>query len=120
MIRRHEVKALFLCKLMGVLAGLLKILAELDEVRALTSHGGVFFHTVSVRHDNRYRDLETLTGERNRLAMISPGGGDHAVDSVGVAEKLRRICHRRPRLECTYWRVVFMLHPHTGLEFLVQ
>ena len=71
-------QALRFCEHFCVLAGLLKIVAELNQSGALTAHGRIFLHAVSVRHHDRHRDIEPLTGESDRLAVIAAGGGDHA------------------------------------------
>ncbi len=111
---------LLLSEFVGMLARFLKVLAELNQVRALSSHGGVLFSAVAVRHDDGHRHLESLTGQSDRLAVVAASGGNQSFDSVGALEQFRRVDDCASRLEGTDGSMVLVLDPHIHAEPMVE
>src|SRR5262245_21079740 len=66
------------------LARLVEVAAELDQLGAIRAHRRVLLRVVAERHDDRAGNAFALTGERDRLAVIAGGRGDHTAPFVGA------------------------------------
>src|ERR1700690_2731362 len=120
MVAGNEMQAVLGGELPGMFAGFLVVVAKLDEVCALGSHRGVFLHAVAMWDDDSDGNVEALSGQRDRLAVVSAGCGDESFNYGCVLKKFCRIGDGGAGLVSARRSVVLMLDPDVGLESLIQ
>ena len=84
LVRRMDVaQTIGALQFLDVLARLIEVAAELDDVGAERAHRGVLVRVVAERHDDRARHAFTLARERDRLTVVAGRRGDDAAAFVG-------------------------------------
>src|SRR5258708_30614296 len=94
MVNRNDMQVLLVGKLVGMFASGLIIVAELDQVRALSAHGRILLGAVAVRDDDGDRNIEAPASQCDRLAVVAASCGYETFGTVGMLEKLCRIHDR--------------------------
>ena len=112
--------AVLVGQLLRVLFGVLIVVAELDQVRALRPHGCVLLAAVAVRYDEVGGHIEAACGEGYRLAMIATSGGNQTRYAAASAKQFCRIDHGGTGLEGADRSMVLMFHPYFGSEPFAQ
>jgi hypothetical protein len=105
---------------LGLLAGGLKILAVLDQVRPECPHGAIFLDRIAIRHEDGHRHAVAARRESQTLAVISCCGRDQSGGVWPLALQAIDIDESAPHLEGAGRRMVLMLDDSGRTEPLGQ
>src|SRR5262245_60532318 len=102
--------------LYGSFLCLVEVSTMLNELGAECAHRCVFLNRVAVRHYDGYSNAGVLSGESQRLAVVTARGGHDPLHLRPRALESVKIDNAATQLEGAYGRVVLVFHYdfHTG------
>ncbi len=91
-----------------------------NEVNAKRLHRGILFPAVAARHDDRCPDAVYARRKSDRLSVVAARCADYAGGFCAARNKLVEVDETTAYLEGAGRRVILVLDPQIGAQFLAQ